>query len=193
MNNDDKYHIEEIKKGSKESFEIVFVKYYRNLCKYAYSILNSEDDAEDVVTDVFTNIWDKKDSLNVKLSLGSYLFRSVYNRSLNVIRNRKIKIHSDELENKELNNPYLSQSESDYPMSELVKNERLELVKAAIDRLPKKCRNIFIMHRKFRCKYSEIAEMLEISEHTVKAQVQIALQKLRNDLIHEKKIKNNDE
>ena len=182
MSKEDNFHIEKIKLGNKESFELVFVKYYKNLCKYAYQILKSEDDAQDVVTDVFTNIWDKRNEITINLSLGSYLFRSVYNRSLNVIRNRKNKIQTNQLD-ANYKNAVLDEKDKNFPLSEIINEEKLDDIKKAINKLPKRCKNIFILHRKYKCKYAEIAELLEISEHTVKAQVQIALQKLRNELM----------
>jgi RNA polymerase sigma-70 factor (family 1) len=179
VDTEDKYHLDRIKGGNKESFEAIFIKYYQNLCRYAFEILRSDDDSQDVVTEVFTNIWEKRGEINVNLSVASYLFRSVHNRSLNVIRGKKNKISSDYLSNSDKFQLVLQEGHKDFPLSGLIQGEKMELIKSAVNNLPNKCKQIFLMHRKFKLKYAEIADMLNISEHTVKAQVQIALQKLR--------------
>jgi RNA polymerase sigma-70 factor (ECF subfamily) len=192
VNTEDNYHINRIKKGSKDSFEKIFMKYYQNLCRYAFDLLRSQDDAKDVVTEVFTNVWDKRKDIDVKQSLRSYLYRSVYNRSLNMIRNRKKHVRPFDLyDREEISNPLMAEHDTDFPLSGILQGEKLEFIKSAIDDLPERCRQIFLLHRKFRLKYAEIAQFLGLSEHTVKAQVQIALQKLRASIfeIKEKKEK----
>lgn len=182
MKANDNNLIVKIKAGDKQAFEQVFVKFYNALCRYAYDILHSEDDAKDVVAEVFANVWEKHENVNEKLSLSSYLYRSVYNRSLNLIRYRKNKPNTNEEDQSIKTVPIIKEGDKDFPLSQMIQNEKIDMIKSAIDSLPDRCRHIFLLHRKFRYKYSEIAEILDISENTVKAQVQIALKKLREKI-----------
>ncbi|MCK4747379.1 MAG: sigma-70 family RNA polymerase sigma factor, partial [Bacteroidales bacterium] len=80
----------------KYSFEELFREYFPPLMLFARKILVDEDDAREVVHNVFINLWEKREEIDLSVSLKSYLFTSVHNRSLNVIRDRK-KFSSEEV------------------------------------------------------------------------------------------------
>ena len=71
------------------AFEKLFREYFPPLMSFARKILVDEDDAREVVQNVFINLWEKRENIDLSISLKSYLFTSVHNRSLNVIRDRK--------------------------------------------------------------------------------------------------------
>ena len=81
----------ELKEGDVTAFEMFFKTYYQPLCNYAYSFIQDKDEAEEIVQSAFLTVWEKKDSLNIKTSLKSYLYTMVRNTSLNVIKHEKIK------------------------------------------------------------------------------------------------------
>lgn len=153
-------------------FERLFRDYFPPLMAFARKILGDEDDAREVVHQVFINLWEKRSGLDLSTSLKSYLFTSVHNRSLNMIRDRK-KFSSEEL-------PDVAGT---WDVSEQIESMELEKkIREAIDSLPEKCREIFELNRFQGLKYLEIAAQLDISVKTVENQMTKALKILREQL-----------
>ncbi|MCK5136013.1 MAG: RNA polymerase sigma-70 factor [Bacteroidales bacterium] len=158
---------------SKHSFEQFFREYFTPLMSFAKKILVDEDDAREVVQKVFINLWEKREEIDLSTSLKSYLFTSVHNRSLNVIRDRK-KFSSEEV-------PELA---GEWDVSAQIESMELEeKIRETIEALPEKCRQIFELSRFDGLKYSEIAEQLDISVKTVENQMSKALKILREKLL----------
>jgi len=154
------------------NFEGLFRDYFPPLMAFARKILGDEEDAREVVQQVFINLWEKRERLDLSTSLKSYLFTSVHHRSLNVIRDRK-KFSSAEV-------PDVA---GEWDVS--VQIESLELegkIREVIESLPEKCREVFELNRFEGLKYSEIAARLGISVKTVENQMTKALKILRDQL-----------
>lgn len=155
------------------SFEELFKNYFTPLMFFARKILVDEDDAREVVHKVFITLWEKRENINLDTSLKSYLFTSVHNRSLNVLRDRK-KFSDEEL-------PEVA---GDWDVSTQIESMELEeKIQEAIQNLPDKCRQIFELNRFEGLKYREIAHKLNISVKTVENQMSKALKILREKLI----------
>ena len=153
-------------------FEELFRNYFTPLMAFSRRILGDEEDAREVVHQVFINLWEKRRELDLSTSLKSYLFTSVNNRSLNVIRDRK-KFSSEEV----------PERAGEWDVStQLEAMELEEKIRAAIDTLPERCREIFELNRFEGLKYSEIATQLDISVKTVENQMTKALKLLREQL-----------
>lgn len=154
------------------NFERLFRDFFPPLMAFARKILGDEDDARDVVHQVFINLWEKRQEVDLSSSLKSYLFTSVHNRSLNVIRDRK-KFSSEEV-------PEVA---GEWDVSAQIESMELEeKIRESIDSLPEKCREIFELNRFSGLKYSEIASKLGISVKTVENQMTKALKILREQL-----------
>ncbi len=158
------------------SFEHLFRGYFSPLCLFGMKYLKDMDTAKEIVHDVFVNVWSKRNELDLNKSLKSYLFTSVYNRSLNYIRNQK-KFNGVE----ELRSEHHEQSSID-ASAELEGKELKDQIQKAIDSLPERTKKIFVMNRFEGFKYKEIAEELDISQKTVEAQMSSALKILREKL-----------
>ncbi|MEN8204259.1 MAG: RNA polymerase sigma-70 factor [Bacteroidota bacterium] len=155
-------------------FEELFRTYFTPLMLFARKTLVDEDDAREVVHKVFIALWEKREAVDLSTSLKSYLFTSVHNRSLNVLRDRK-KFSDEEL-------PDVA---GDWDVSAQIESMELEeKIRDAIQSLPEKCRRIFELNRFDGLKYSEIAQELDISVKTVENQMSKALKILREKLIH---------
>jgi RNA polymerase sigma-70 factor (ECF subfamily) len=176
----DQQYFSAIKNGDKKSFELLFKAYYQSLCFYAMKFLGNNNDAEEIVQDVFINIWEKRNTMTDPLSVRNYLFGSVRNRSLNALKHRKI------VDQHKLNNlkTQIEQSNDDF-MQEV---DLMKKINAQIDALPPRRREIFILSREYGLKYREIAEKLNISVKTVEAQMGEALKTLRENLNEYKKM-----
>ena len=153
-------------------FEELFRNYFTPLMAFSRRILGDEEDAREVVHQVFINLWEKRRELDLSTSLKSYLFTSVNNRSLNVIRDRR-KFSSEEVPERAGEWDVSTQMEA---------MELEEKIRAAIDTLPERCREIFELNRFEGLKYSEIATQLDISVKTVENQMTKALKLLREQL-----------
>ena len=136
--------------------------------------VKSVDDAREVVQKVFIKLFEKREKLEIKSSLKPYLFKSVYNTCLNEIRGKKSFLDVDEIDQLDLS------EQSD----KLVEAEEEKRIWAAINDLPTKCRDIFIMNRFDGLKNQEIADKLDISKRTVEVQISNALKKLRDKLLN---------
>lgn len=162
-----------IKVSDKESFNLLFEVYYEKLCNYAASIMLNHDNAEDIVQDLFATIWIERKTLAIKTSLNSYLYRAVYNASLDYLKHDKVK---DRYQKMNTENAQVTYDQS-IEFMELVNN-----LEKSIERLPDQCKTIFRLSRFENLKYREIADKLNISENTVDTQIRRALKKLKEDL-----------
>ncbi|MEO0470218.1 MAG: RNA polymerase sigma-70 factor [Bacteroidota bacterium] len=161
-----------------QTFEKVFRMYFPGLRAYARKILNDPTQAEEVVQEVFMQLWEKRGEITFETSIKSYLFRAVYNRSLNRIRDLKTRQrHQEVVESSNKENELI---EFDPAVASDVKQHIYE----AIGQLPEQCGRIFKMSRFEGLTYKEIAQKLNISPKTVEVQMGRALKKLREMLRH---------
>jgi RNA polymerase sigma-70 factor (ECF subfamily) len=150
------------------------MSHYESLCRYAYTILKNTEEAEDVVQSMFVKIWEKREGLEVKHTIRSYLFKAVYHQCINLLEHRTVK-HKHQV-----HLTHEMQSETQLP--ETFQHELEENIVAAIKSLPDQCRIIFIMSRYDELRYAEIASHLNISVNTVENQISKALKILRAKL-----------
>lgn len=179
-NENDLARLSSIKQGDHHAFEILFKEYYLPLTRFAWRYLSCEMQAEEVVQDVFADIWDRRKHLNIQESLRSYLYKSVRNRSLNRLKRQEIKQEYDSY----WMEIYKVEPMSEYEIRE--DEERIQLIKKmisqAIEELPPRSRMTFKLHRFDGLTYEEIAEVMNISVRTVESQMTRTLQILRKRL-----------
>lgn len=162
----------EIKKGNQAVFRKVYEDFYTRLCFYAARFVHDPEQSRSIVQEVFASFWMKKEKLKVSYSIKAYLFSSVRNACVDFLRKQKTnqetlcRLIQDE-----------SVSTDHIEVAEL--NARIN---SAIQALPEKCREVFVLCRFEELKYAEIAERLSISVKTVEMQMGIALRKLRSHL-----------
>nr|WP_185154620.1 RNA polymerase sigma-70 factor [Dysgonomonas sp. 511] len=160
----------------KETHEHLFKTWYEPLCKYAYSMLKDQFEAEDVVQKVFLKLWDDRHNTNITTSVKSYLYMAVHNISLNRIKQLKIQQKHNQQFALE------GQAEHNEVYEGVVEKELDYKIKLAIAQLPPKCREVFELSRFEMLSYKEIARQLEISPNTVENQIAKALKLLRENL-----------
>lgn len=158
------------------SFEQLFKSHFKALHAYANVILKDDDDAEEIVQNMFLKFWEKRDLLNVQTSLKAYLYKCVYHDSLNFLKHQKIKTKYQDFAGYTMNDQHLPAS-SKVEMTELEYNLSL-----ALNKLPEQCRTIFQMSRFEELKYKEIAERMGLSIKTIENQMGKALRILRLEL-----------
>ncbi len=163
------------KRDSERAIEILFRRHYTYLCQAVYRILLDEHLAEDLVQDVFFELWKKYHRLTINISYRAYLRRAVINKSLNYIRDHR-RVHFEQQDDLPLTTSLADAEQL------LEKAELQELIDRAIDQLPDRCRVVFVLSRFEDLTYREIAESLDISEKTVENQISKALRWLRSAL-----------
>lgn len=155
------------------AFEQLFKAHYKALHAYANMLLKDIDVAEEVVQSMFLKLWEKRDLLEVQTSIKAYLYKCVYNDSLNLIKHEQVKSKYQDFTVHTMNTHYEAASNK-IELSELQKE-----LKLAMEALPEQCRIIFQMSRFEELKYKEIAVRLGISIKTVENQMGKALRILR--------------
>ncbi|MCW5898394.1 MAG: RNA polymerase sigma-70 factor [Flavobacteriales bacterium] len=159
--------------GDRAAFEALFRLHYRPLCVFAMGYVKDSDKAEDLVQDLFFRLWLDREKVNITTSVKAYLYASVRNRCLNVLKaGSKVRVLNDEVDDR------LEEEER----SEDEHAERIARVQAAIEALPEERRKVFKLSRYEGLKYHEIAARLGISVKTVENQMGSALKTLRHEL-----------
>lgn len=164
------------------TYKLLFRKYYTNLLFYATRIVG-EEEAEDVVQDVFVELWRRQESMNIGDQIQAFLYRAVYTRALNVLKHRDVKdtyetvmleIHQKRIE--------FYQPDSNDVVKRIEDGELRRSLSEAINELPDKCKMVFKLSYLHDMKNKAIAETMGISLRTVEAHMYKALKLLRDRL-----------
>ena len=158
---------------SAEAFHRLYQQMWKRLYLYAFAILKDQEQSEDVVQEVFADLWKRRASLEIE-SLEGYLVRATRYQVLYLLRKQKVRqTHLDRMELVQLT------ASAD---AELEAEELAARVREALEDLPYRCRLVFQMSRFDHKSVDEIAEELNISPQTVKNQITKALAHLRKVL-----------
>lgn len=170
-------------KQDKTSFDAFFKKYYPRLTAYACIFVESQA-AEDLVQDLFVYLWENAGSVKIHTSIDAYLFKAVHLRCLNQIKQKKTRDHHHKLIEDYISEFELRLFDPDKNESirKLFMEEIKEEINAAIDSLPEKCREVFMLSYIYDLKNKEISEVLGISLSTVENHIYNALKVLRQKL-----------
>ena len=167
--------LEYMKSNSEFAIEILFAMHYEYLCFNVFKLIQDAQSSEDIVQEVFSEVWKKRDTLNIKTSIRGYLRKAAINKTLNLIRKRKLVF--DEADD------HVNVVSSDYSSQKVLEGEELQLkINEAIEKLPERCKLVFSMSRFEELSYREIAETLEISIKTVENQISKALRIMKGEL-----------
>ena len=158
---------------SPKEFEYQFRCLYRPLNMYALRYTENLDDAEDIVQQAFSDVWEKLVGGTSIQNLKAYMYQTVRNRSLTLITNRQTHCETTELTDLE----DLTEEER------IIRSERDARLWTAIDHLPTERKKIFLLSKRDGLTYQEIATELGISIKTVEHQISKALKTLRETAI----------
>lgn len=165
--------------NTEADFDKIYKKYYPKLVRFANTYLLSISDSENIVQDIFLQMWETHGHIPYGSNIDAYLFTAVKNRCIDLLRSIKKKktSHLSDVEQKELDLKLYSLEmfdEQSFTLDELEK-----AITDAIASLPEGCRRIFLLSRMERLTYKEIAEQLDVSINTIEGQMSVALRKLR--------------
>lgn len=158
------------------AFAEMYERYKGVLFSHAFKILKDEDEAKDVVQELFATIWIRRNEISIKTTLSAYLYTSTRNRVLDMIAHQSV-------QDRYLNSLSEFIEKGEWVTDEQMREKELtELIDKEIAQLPAKMRQVFELSRYQEYSYNEIATELQISDKTVKKQVHNALQILRRKL-----------
>jgi RNA polymerase sigma-70 factor (ECF subfamily) len=153
-----------VAEGDRNAFNRLYAVHIDNVYKYIYLFSKSKEETEEILQEVFVNIWEHREKLEAVTSFKHYVFRAAKNRMINHIRHNRIK---DRVLSEIREQAMTTQASPD---DEMTYKEYHRLIAEAIERLPPKRRDIFKMHIEEGITYTEIAEQLKISISVVKKQ-----------------------
>lgn len=162
-----------IKLDDKSAFAELYDRYKGLLYIQAFKMLGDDEEAKDVVQEMFIKIWETRKSITVNTTVESYIFRSIRHKVIDFIRHQKtISRYLDSLES------YMEKGTAALDES-YIEKETLALFKKEVANLPARMREVFDLSRNQGLSHKQIAEQLNISEHTVKKQINKAIKQMR--------------
>ncbi|TDQ79129.1 RNA polymerase sigma factor [Sphingobacterium yanglingense] len=166
-----------IKEGNSLAFDMAFKQYRELLFRHAYGILRDMDETEDVVQEVYMDLWDKREFIPDGINIASYLYRMTRNRVLNKLKHEKVigkyidhAVYQHQIE---------MQSSDEWGLEK----ELASIIEVEIGKLPERMQQVFLLSRKDGLSHKEIASLLQITEGTSKLQVSKALKILKNNVL----------
>jgi RNA polymerase sigma-70 factor (family 1) len=170
--------IEKIRSGDHRSFESLFDLYWKDLYKYALKVLESESEAEDIVQQIFCEIWECRETLHIQVSPKAYFFGILKKKILKTFRSEGIRQkHAMILKQ------MLFYKTGDSPLDSIIADDLLKVLQDHLLTLPKKEREVFILNQIEGYSIKEISEKLSTSEQTVRNQVSSASHKVHPVLV----------
>lgn len=165
-------------------FSGIYERYFPKLLRFSLFYVLSEEEAENIVQDIFEGIWNRMEILEGIRNMDAFLFTLIKNRCIDYLRNQlsiNDKKHKlQEVVGKEYGFKLFSLQQIDETL--LSVDEVETLLQNAIEKLPERCREIFLLSRIEGLKNREIAERLQLSVSTVENQMTIAIRKLKLEL-----------
>lgn len=175
--------VRQLKQGDEKAYRYVFENYYSLLCRVAYAMLRDHFLAESMAGDVIFNLWEKRESIDIQVSVKAYLIRSVRNRCINYKQQEYVIMETriDEGTDGELIDRIMPVSD-EHPLNTILQKELEQDIKKSVSSLSDECRTVFEMSRFEDLRYKDIASKLNISINTVKYHIKKALSRLTSDL-----------
>lgn len=173
---EEKFLLEQLRTGNKDSFSLFFKLYYRDLVLFAGSYIPNKEKCEDIVQNVFLKLWNEREHILIEVSLKSFLLKSVKNLCLDEIRHiHVVNKHEDHT----YNNSYIDDEDTD---NYILYSDLHSHLNDALKKLPDLYRQAFEMNRFDGLKYKEIAQKLSVSERTIEVRIGKAIGLLRQYL-----------
>ena len=174
MDQKEEYIWKSIREKNIKVFESYYKEHYKSFYLMACKYLKDPILAEEIINDVFMKIWEDGDNIKIEISLKSYLYKAVINRSLNMLQKLK-----KEMQQRTQVNFIPDEA---YELKQMEENELKIKLYSAIDKLPEQCKKVFEMSRFDELKQQEIADKLGISIKTVKNHITHALKELNKSI-----------
>lgn len=168
--------VKRLQLNEEEALTIIYKEYWEIMYMAAYNLVKDRSVCEDIVQEVFISLWQRREKLQIKTSLKSYLYTStVYKVYDHFSKNKKML-------KDELFDNFENKIEASNPETKLMHEELIRHLDAIVDSLPDKCREVYKLSRENMLSNKEIAEQLNISQRTVEGHISKALKILKESL-----------
>jgi len=155
-----------------DSFRTIYDLYYYDLCRFLNYYTRDICAIEEIVQDLFTSLWEERAKIEIEY-IKTYLYKGARNRMLNFLR--------DDSNRKDLMGQWAKSVYENREATDCIDRDKFRsTLKAAVDILPEKCKEIFLLSREHKLSYKEIAQVKSISVKTVENQMGIAFRKIRD-------------
>jgi len=179
---EDELLFELIRKDNRAAFSELYNRYWNKLYLYLIKVIRHPEETEDILQEVFVSIWNRRQELNNIESIKAYLFSSARFKGLNFL-------HREVTKGKVIDHLLLDSNKQDTSLENQQSAKEIERVlENTIEDLPSKMQQVFVLSRKEQLSYKEIADTLNISDKTVKKQINNALKIFKMKLQKEKLI-----
>ncbi len=168
--------VKRLQENEEQALTIIYKRYWEIMYLAAYNLVKDRSVCEDIVQEVFISLWQRREKLQIKSSLKSYLYTStVYKVYDHFNKNKKMAKEGlfDDFERK---------IEASNPETKLMHDELVNYLDSVIDTLPTKCKEVYQLSRENMLSNKEIAEQLNISQRTVEGHISKALKILKESL-----------
>lgn len=177
MIDNDKNIIRRIKEGSDSAFIELYEKYWDKLYYTCYKRISSKEETEDILQELFVELWNRREKLEIRTTVAAYLFTALKYKIFRLIDSKNVR------------NKYLVRVENEELLGsdkttekKLLFDELYSLIEQNIEKLPKRCKLIFKLSRQENLSASEISEKLNLSQNTVQNQITSAKKILKMEL-----------
>jgi RNA polymerase sigma-70 factor (ECF subfamily) len=177
MHEQEKNLVKKLINGDEQAFNELYHRYVERLGKFVVSIIKIETDAEDIVQQVFTNVWLKRESINAELNFSTYLYTVAKNTTLNAIRSANVQrdyLRDQMWKSIELNRCFTDET--------IEYDELLKQIQEALNKLSPHKKQIFELSRKDGLTHEEIATKLKISKNTVKNHMTESIKLIKKEI-----------
>lgn len=170
--------VNEIKADNILAFDILFKKYSRLLYKFGFSLLKSKEESENLIQDVFLVLWENRKKIEKDSSIRYYIYTVAHNSAISIIRKKIV-------ESKYLAYNNISQNLiQDSVHSEFELTEMKSILDKIINDLPRRQKEVYLLHKEIGLTYNEISDRLRISVNTTENHMSRAIRKLRERFIN---------
>lgn len=174
--NHDLILINRLRSGDKSALTELYNKFWQLLYVSSYNVIKDKELCEDIIQDVFMDIWNNRENLDIKISLKGYLYACARYKVFNQIKKKKDKIHVEFFDDLD------KRFQHSTPETQMMHEELVQQMSFIIGTLPEKCQLVFKLSRDEQLSHKEIAVRLDISTKTVENHITKALQVIRLSL-----------
>lgn len=168
---------QQVAEGDVKAFRQIFDALFTNLSKFSFSFVQSKEASVEIVDELFVHIWTHRNKITQINDLKVYLYTATKNASLNYISKKAKQIEAEPYENLQV-----QIADGASPEQLMITKEMFQKIKQAVDTLPPRCKLIFKLVREDGLRYSEVAEILNLSIKTIDAQMVIAVSRIRESV-----------
>jgi len=172
--------LEMIRRGDENTFERLFHGYFERICYFARDYVCDWEVARELAQETFAKLWEIRASLEDGSDIPALLYTITRNNALNYLKHLTIREkYRNHSETKHVELQLNLMALSDLQVEEIFRHDLQKVIDEAVDDLPEKCKETFVMSRNFDMSYKEIAAQLNISVKTVENHISEALKRLR--------------